>query len=236
MSSNRASAVPLPGGDLLSQVDAELVLRSEPAFPAQLHDLPEPPIFLTVRGALPIGGIAIVGSRRPPREASDFAYELARRAGVPVISGLALGIDSAAHRGALAAGLQTLAYVGCGLARLPRANRALADEIVACGGGIASAEWPDQKTSHRALVRRDAFQAAHASAVVLIASEASGGAMHTIRFAEKLGRARFALIPQDGRAYVGNRNALAGGAISLPWNVDQALHALNLKASHRSND
>jgi DNA processing protein len=217
----------LPDQNALRRLGAKLIVPSDAAFPAGLRDLPDPPAFLTVLGALPSGGIAIIGSRNPPQEAADFAFALARAIHEPVISGLAIGIDTAGHRGALDSGLQTAAYVGNGLAMLySSVNRALAEEIVARGGGIASAESPDQPTSQPALIRRDSFQAAHARAVVLVCSESDGGAMHTVRFAKDLRRERYALVAKDGPDYDGNRVALADNAIALPWNIEDALHVL----------
>jgi len=89
---------------------------------------------LFVRGSIPQGGIAIVGSRKPPPEASDFAYGLACRAGMPVIAGLALGIDTAAHRGALDGGNPTVAFVGYGFGQTyPPENTGLEREIERSG-------------------------------------------------------------------------------------------------------
>jgi DNA processing protein len=175
-----------------------------------------------VRGALPPAGIAIVGSRTADEAAARFAYDLARALGVAVISGLAAGIDAAAHRGALAAGLATLAYVGTGIDRtFPVAHRELAGRIVAAGGGIATELPPGTEASTQALRLRDRLQAAHASAVVLIATEAAGGAMHTLAYARELGRPRFALVPR-GPADDGNARAIEDGAIALPWDLATA--------------
>ncbi|MBV8727097.1 MAG: DNA-processing protein DprA [Candidatus Eremiobacteraeota bacterium] len=228
MSSNHSARYPLPDVETLRRLGAKLVLKGDQNYPVGLHDLAEPPPFLTVLGELPIGGIAIIGSRDPPTEAADFTFALAQSLGEPVISGLAAGIDSAAHRGALSATLQTLAYVGNGLATVyPPCNRELANRIVASGGGIASAEQPNEGVSPRALVRRDSFQAAHARAVVLVCSETNGGAMHTMHFAKGLRRTRFALLPKDECEYSGNRGALADGAVALPWNVEDALRVIH---------
>jgi DNA processing protein len=227
LSSNHSAPVSLPDQKALRRLGARLVLQSAAAFPAGLRDLPDPPPFITVLGALPDGGIAIIGSRNPPQEAADFAFALSRAIGEPVISGLAIGIDTAAHRGALAAEALTAAYVGNGLGALyPSVNGALAEEIVSSGGGVASAEFPNQPPSQRALIRRDSFQAAHARAVVLICSESDGGAMHTMRFAKELRRPRYALVAKDGPEYFGNRVALADDATALPWNIVDALHVL----------
>lgn len=227
MNSNHLSAIPLPAAALLRELGASVITINDRGYPAGLRDLRDAPPFLTVLGGLPLRGIAIVGSRTPPAPAAKFAFELARSAGMPVISGLATGIDTAAHRGALAAGAATLAYVGSGLACVyPLENRSLAADIVAAGGGLASEQLPDRAVTQRALIRRDRLQAAHARAVVLICSEVDGGAMHTMRFAKRLQRPRFVLSPQDGAAYDGNRLGLADGAAPLSWDVGEAVHAL----------
>ena len=228
MSSNRLPDFPLPDARTLRRLGARLILQSDAEFPAGLRELADPPSFLAVLGRLPRSGLAIIGSRRPPQEAADFAFVFAQRVAQPIISGLAAGIDTSAHRGALAAGNPTLAYLGNGIANVyPPENRPLAEQIVASGGGVASAEMPDDAVSDRALLRRDGFQAAHARAVVLICSETDGGAMQTMRFAKQLRRPIFALAAKDGTEYFGNRDALASGAVTLPWNIEDALRTLH---------
>jgi DNA processing protein len=143
-----------------------------------------------------------------------------------VVSGLARGIDAAAHRGALAAGAPQVAYVGTGIARTyPPEHAGLAEEIVAGGGAVASDRLPDEGVTGWALTQRDRLQAAHARAVVLIESEIGGGAMHTLRFARELGRVRFAC----DRAASGNRAALADGAIPLDDDIAAAVAAITTR-------
>ncbi len=198
------------------------VARWDEDYPPGLGDLRDAPSVLYVRGRLPRAGVAIVGSRHVDEEAAQFAFELARSLGLPVISGLALGIDAAAHRGALAAGVPTLAYVGTGIDRTyPAEHRELEAAIVAAGGGIASEQPLGTSASAATLVQRDRLQAAHARAVVLITSEAEGGAMHTIRFARELGRLRFALAAR-GAQDEGNSRAIGAGAHALPWDLQTA--------------
>src|SRR5271168_5009094 len=92
-----------------------------------------------VLGELPEGGVAIVGSRTPPPEAAAFAYQLARQLGEPIVSGLAEGIDSSAHRGALAAGAATVAFVGYGFgAANPPDQTELERAIIESGGAVAT--------------------------------------------------------------------------------------------------
>ena len=201
-----------------------IITPDDDEWPEGLRELRDPPPFLTVRGVLPAGGIAIVGARDADDEACAFARALAASLGRPVISGLARGIDAAAHCGALDVGSPTVAYVGTGLARtFPPEHAELAEAIVARGGALASERSnPDDDATECSLMRRDRLQAAHAEAVVLIVSDLAGGAMHTLRFARELGRRRFVL---DERAS-GNRAALADGALLLPRDVDAASRIL----------
>lgn len=184
-----------------------------------------------VLGRLPEGGIAIVGSRTPPDEAGVFAFEMARRIGEPVIAGLAPGIDSMAHRGALAAGAPTVAFVGYGFGCTdPPENEELERAIVEHGGAVATTRERHQPVSPEALIERDRLQAQHARAVVLVCSEIDGGAMHTMRFACELGKPRFAVRPpEDVRAepaWAGNLQAIADGAVPIPFDVERALAAV----------
>lgn len=208
----------------LAQLGATLVTIADAAYPKGLLDLDDPPPFLTVRGALPADGLTIIGSRTPPQEAVEFAHDLAHHCGVPVVSGLAAGIDAAAHRGALEAGSPTLAYVGTGLGvTYPPEHHALEDAIAAEGGAVAAERLPDEPVTKWSLVHRDRLQAAHSRATVLVASEIDGGAMQTMRFAKQLGRVRFVLAAQGDGKYAGNVQARADGAIALPFDVSAAL-------------
>lgn len=218
----------------LRKLGAHLVTIADAEYPAGLLDLDEPPAFLCVRGTLPQRGLAIVGSRTPPAAAADFARELAANCGMPIVSGLAAGVDAAAHHGALDAGAPTVAYVGTGLGiTYPPEHRALEEEIVSRGGAVASERLPDEAVTKWALVHRDRLQAAHAAATVLIASEAGGGAMQTMRFAKDLGRLRFVLDAQGQPEYAGNVQARADGAIALPFDVKGALRILHANVRSR---
>lgn len=210
----------------LSQMNAAIVTIGDENYPPGFADLEDPPAVLFVRGTLPPGGMAIVGTRTPPFAAQEFARELAARCQVPVVSGLAAGIDAAAHRGALDAGTSTIAYVATGLGvTYPSDHRALEEEIVARGGAIATERLPGETVTKWSLVHRDRLQAAHARATVLIASELEGGAMVTMRFAKQLRRPRFALSAA-GASYAGNAVAHAAGATALPFDVERALKLL----------
>ncbi|HEY8313683.1 MAG TPA: DNA-processing protein DprA [Candidatus Baltobacteraceae bacterium] len=218
----------------LAQLGAHLITITDPAYPAGLLDLPDPPAFLCVRGVLPLAGIAIVGSRKPPEPARAFAHALAEGCGEAVVSGLAIGVDEAAHDGALATKTATLAYVGTGIgATYPPEHRDLEERIVAGGGAIASERLVDEAVTKLSLVHRDRLQAAHASAVILVCSAVDGGAMQTLRVAKDLGRPRYALRPPRGAEgsaeYGGNQRVLADGAIALPHDIKKAIAILHAR-------
>jgi DNA processing protein len=207
----------------LERLGARIVTPDDADWPRGFDDLRDPPAFLTVRGTLPAGGVAIVGARDADEGACAFAHALATRLGRAVISGLARGIDAAAHRGALDASLATVAYVGTGLARtFPPEHAELAETIVARGGAVAAERPPHDAASDWSLMRRDRLQAAHAAAVVLVVSDDAGGAMHTLRRARELGRARFALDTDAS----GNRAVLADGAVPLLWDAGDAAETI----------
>lgn len=215
----------------LERLHARIVTITDSAYPHGLLDLDDPPALLFVRGVIPGNGIAVVGSRTPPHEAEAFARDLAARCGAPVVSGLARGIDAAAHRAAIAAGVPTIAYVGTGLGlTYPPEHESLENEIVANGGAVVSERLPDEPVTKAALVHRDRLQAAHASAVVLVASELDGGAMQTMHFAKELHRPRFVLDAKGALEYAGNEKARADGATPVPANVARALAMLNAAA------
>lgn len=130
------------------QSDIRLVKFEEADYPELLRQITNPPPFLFVRGnasCLSLPQIAIVGSRNPSTGGSEnaerFAHYLARQ-GFAITSGLALGIDGAAHRGTLAAWGKTIAVMGTAVDRIyPARHRALAQEIIEKGGALVS-EFP----------------------------------------------------------------------------------------------
>lgn len=189
------------------------------------------PAKLYVRGVIPKAGVAIVGSRTPPADAAEFAYRLAAGMKTPVISGLAPGIDAAAHRGALAAGIPTVAFVGYGFGCTdPPEHEELERAIVEAGGAIATLLPPGTPATEQSRIERDRLQVEYGQAVVLVCTELSGGAMHTMRFAREFGVARFAVTPpNDGverEEWAGNRACIEDGATPVPLNVNEALEKL----------
>ena len=207
----------------LESLGAKIVTAADAQWPAGLRDLRDPPAFLTVRGALIAGGVALIGTREPDAPtramARDLALELAPRI-PPIVAGLSPGVDAVVHRAALERGRATVAYLGSGLAACVDPD--LAQAIVEGGGAVVSEYPPYALPTGWTRMHRDRLQAAHARCTVLIASELEGGAMYTMRFAAAMGRPRFVL----DHAASGNRAALAAGATLLPWSAAAAAHAI----------
>lgn len=146
---------------------------------------------LALRGTLPAPLVAIVGTRNPSSAAADAAFSVARllaQQGIGVVSGLALGIDAAAHRGCLAGGGRTVAVLGHGLDAplYPTQHTALAAAI-AQRGALASPFAADAPLTRRSLLLRNRWIAALASAVWVVQSGVPGGALAAAAHARRLG-------------------------------------------------
>ncbi|WP_043648245.1 DNA-processing protein DprA [Chitinilyticum litopenaei] len=176
-----------------------LLTLGEPAYPRALLDLPDPPVLLFAKGnpeTLLHFGLAIVGSRNPTPQgvnhAHDFAAELAGR-GAVIISGLAAGIDAAAHAGALQAGGLTVAIVGTGLDRVyPAANRDLAHRVAETG--LLLSELPlgaPPKAEHFPM--RNRLIAALGQGCLVVEATEGSGSLITAKQAADLGREVFAI-------------------------------------------
>ena len=162
-------------------------------YPRSLRELRAPPDPLFVRGTLPRGrGVAIVGTRDCSDGAAAYAHRLATRLaeqGVVVYSGGAVGIDAAAHRGALEAGGITVAVVATGLDQCyPPGHAQLYEQIVREGGALVSAFAPDQKAHHATFHFRNGVLAALAEATVVVQAPLHSGARSTAAHARRLGR------------------------------------------------
>lgn len=174
------------------------VCRHSPDYPAPLHDLGDAPAVLHVVGAMDrfrelVGadGVAVVGARKASPEGRESARLIARglsAAGIPVVSGMALGIDSAAHEGAMDAGAQTIAVLACGPEiPYPRSRR----ELHARLGGRAAvvAELPPGTTPYRwAFPARNRIIAALARMTVVVEAAERSGSLITGEIAIGLGR------------------------------------------------
>ncbi len=186
---------------------------------------------------LELPSIAIVGTRAATpygrRLAHRFAAELGR-AGCCIVSGLALGIDAAAHEGALEAGAPTVAVLGGGHSRFfPRRNAELAERIVAQGGAVLSPFPPDQIAAPWQFLARNGVVAAISDAVLVVEAPARSGALNTASWAA--GRIPVLAIPGDvDRKHVAGCLALIRDGATLartPQDVLEAIGRLTLTAA-----
>ncbi|CAE6956578.1 DNA-processing protein DprA [Paraburkholderia nemoris] len=176
-----------------------VVTLDDPAYPPALLTMPDPPPLLYIKGRLDLlhtRAVALVGSRSAtPQGAEDaerFARELSQ-AGVTIVSGLALGIDGAAHRGGLEGAGSTVAVIGTGADLVyPAAHHALARQI-ATEGAILS-EWPLRTPARAAnFPQRNRLIAGLVSGVVIVEAAMRSGSLITARLANEMGRDIFAL-------------------------------------------
>lgn len=188
----------------------------------RLSESPEPPEELWCVGSPPgeeLKTVAVVGSRRPSRYGLDACAEIVRGlAGYPiaVVSGLALGVDAAAHKAALEAGVPTIAVPGSGLAEsalYPRANLSLARRIFAEGGCLLSELEPEEGAAPWIFPKRNRLIAALADAVVVVEAAERSGTVITACLALDYGREVLAVPGQIfSELSRGSNRLLAAGA------------------------
>ena len=220
-----APVAPLPRRDadrtlaLLARLGVCAVPIASPAYPERLRRLGDAPALLLVRGTaalLLVRGVAIVGARAPTElgraTARRLAFDLAR-AGLVIVSGLARGIDAAAHEGALAAGGATIAFQACGPERVyPAAHRALAERIAA-QGAVVSELPPGTPPLPGYFPLRNRLISALAEAVIVVEARERSGSLVTARCAADQGVAVFAVPgPLDAPTSLGTNRLLQQGA------------------------
>jgi len=184
--------------DICREKHISVVTMTDPGYPRLLRELPDPPPYMYVLGELEPESacISIVGSRNPTGYGRSMAPQLARdlaAAGLGIVSGMARGIDTAAHQGALAAGGKTFAVLGSGVARIyPRENRTLAEKIA--GGGAVVSEFPvfAEPQAHHFPMRNRIISGMSVGTIVVEAARKSGSLI-TARLAAEQGREVFAV-------------------------------------------
>ncbi len=177
-----------------------LMVRGDTLYPPLLREIAGPPLLLFARGRTELAAtpqLAVVGSRNPtPGGVANtriFAMNLALQ-GLTITSGLAMGIDSWAHRGALEAGGGTVAVLGCGLDKpYPRRNCSLADEIVTKGGMLLSEFPPGTPPLKDHFPRRNRIISGLSLGVLVVEAAVRSGSLITARLAAEQGREVFAV-------------------------------------------
>lgn len=212
-----------------------IVNKFEPAFPARLREIADPPLLLFYRGdlafleAFPV--VAVIGASAASPQAAAIACRLGEALALmnsPVVSGLALGCDTAAHRGCLNQKGCTAAVLPNGLDMIyPWQNAALA-EAIARSGCLISEYPPGVRPASYRFVERDRLQSGLSDVIIVVESEENGGAMHTARFAGRQGRRVLVFSPDSlgGSAGAsGNKKLLEAGAQAVDT-VEEAIAAV----------
>lgn len=224
----RAASAPDPrleAGRAVARAEAlgmHILLYTDPEYPPRLRHLADPPPLLFLRGdrrLLRVPGLAVVGSRKATARGRSVARRLGAAvagAGVPVVSGLALGVDGEAHRGALDVAGPTVAVLGRGAdAAYPRSHHRLFREILR-SGLVVSEFTPGTPALPHHFPRRNRILAALCRAVVVVEAGPRSGALITVEHALDLGLDVFAVPgPIDLPACLGSNGLLADGARPL---------------------
>lgn len=221
--------------EYLESTGTRAVCPSDPDYPEFLKNIYDPPRVLYLRGELrpeDTDAVAIVGARNctlyGARMAEKLGFDLAER-GVTVVSGMARGIDTAAHRGALKAGGRTIAVMGSGFRHIyPAGSEGLAGQIASSGAVITeytSGTWPSKIT----FPKRNRIVSGMSKGVVVVEAARKSGAMITVRLALDQGREVFAVPGRADARYSGGTNRLIQEGAKLVMNADDILEDLDIR-------
>jgi DNA processing protein len=212
---------------------ARLVLLGDPDYPAVLAAIADPPDVLFVRGDLPAAaGVAVVGTRRCTSYGTRLAEAYGRAiaaAGWPLVSGLARGIDAAAHTGTVAASGIGVVVLGCGPDVVyPREHRRLQDALLELGGAVVTEYPPGVAPSGWRFPPRNRIISGLAAVVVVVEAALTGGALVTAARAIEQGRAVFAVPGDvDREASAGCNRLIRDGAVPV-FDAEDLVEALGL--------
>jgi DNA processing protein len=224
-----------------------VVTLDDQGYPERLRRVDMPPPLLFVRGSVDCLGashsIAVVGTRWPSDKGRLFAGWIGSglaRAGAVVVSGLAVGIDGAAHAAVVGEGLATVAVLGGGHARLfPRAHERLADAIVAAGGAVVAELAPETPASRGTFPRRNRLVSGLADATIVVEAGRRSGALITAGWALEQGRECFLVPgPMDSPTSAGCNAFLRSfpGQARVVCGVPELIEDLELGAAGDSGD
>lgn len=171
----------------------QIITIFDTEYPARLREISDPPLVLHVKGDVRLlswgTAVAIIGTREPTsfgRQSARRIASCAAESGASVVSGLAIGCDTEAHRGCLDANGRTVAVLAHGLDRVyPAQNKSLAVDILENGGCLVSEYEVGRPAFKTAFIDRDRLQSGLSQSVILIETGLKGGSLHTIQFARE---------------------------------------------------
>lgn len=218
----------------LAELGIRIFLKDNIGYPELLREIPLPPFGIYVLGNLEHTdpAVAVIGTRAATSQgksaARTFSAELAK-AGIPIISGLALGVDAEAHRGALEAGGKTIAVLGTPLDNLyPKQNERIAKEILESGGAIIS-EFPLGHSYHPSnFLARNRIVSGLSRGVLIIEAPERSGSLATARFAIDQNRDIFVIPGNISSANYKGSNALIKSGAMLVTQPEDILEYYNM--------
>ncbi len=225
------------------QRNIQIISKESAYYPKALLQISDPPALLHILGnieALNKNCIAIVGTRHPTEYGIGMARKISEifaKKDYVIASGLAEGIDTAAHQGALDVGGLTIAVVGHGLDKIyPAKNKELAEAIIKNKGALVS-EYPyGTKISREHLIMRDRIQSGLSQGVFVIETGIKGGTMHTVNFCKKQKRALiFLQHPVKNENTAGNAHLILKKQADIVFKTDEDIEIINTELNRVRN-
>lgn len=223
--------------------ETRCIYKNDREYPANMRNYSSMPEQLYVKGKLPVAGqpaVAIVGARMcsPYGRIQAFRFgKVLSRHGIQIISGMALGIDSEGHKGALEGRTPTFAVLGCGCDVVyPARNRSLYDRILRSGGGIISEYAPGTPPMKFCFPARNRIISALADAVLVIEAKENSGSLITAGFALEMGKAVFALPgPVTENLSIGCHKLIYDGA-GIAYSPEVVLQELGISSEENESE
>ncbi len=218
----------------LEKLGVKIILFEDSEYPEILKQIPFPPLALYVLGNLEYSGpaIAIIGTRMPTPQGKELSRTFSAKlssAGMAIISGLALGIDAEAHKGALEAGGKTIAVLGTPLDNIyPKQNGQIAEKILKSGGAIISEFAFGHPYNPANFLARNRIVSGLSNGIIIIEAPERSGSLATAKFALEQNREIFVIPGNTGSSnYKGSNTLLKSGA-NLVTEPDDILQYFNI--------
>lgn len=222
--------------ELVKKYHVHLIHQKSPLYPRPLFDLKDPPLLLYALGdfnILQTKGISIIGSRQPTIYGQEVTHQFAEHFSqftVTIISGMARGIDTIAHKASIESGGKTIAVIGSGLANIyPKENKELARNIIK--NGVILSEYPMMEPPHRRnFPKRNRIVAALSEASIVMEAKKKSGALITMEQARSLQRKTFAIPGRiDSANFEGNHNLIKNHLAQLVSHPQEIADFLQLE-------
>lgn len=225
--------------------DIKIIGKDSPYYPSLLLDIDNPPELLHIKGNISIlneNSIAIVGTRKPTEygicQATDISEKFAERNNV-IVSGLAKGIDTAAHKGALNVKGKTIAVLAHGLDTIyPKENKKLAERILDNNGLLVSEYFWGKRSTKGSFITRDRIQSGLSLSVLVVETKDKGGTMHTVNYCREQGKPLIVLeMPKHlnyVEYYTGNINLIKDKMADFVLKCEDKSYVFEVKISNNN--